>query len=142
MSGLGSSTGKPIETGSNRSFGLLVGGILVGIGGVRAALAASVDWIDIALWTIGAPLVLAALAAPRILTPLNRGWMLLALALSKIITPVVMGIVFIATVVPIGLIARLMGKDLLKLRLEPEAKSYWIERDPPGPAPETMKDQF
>jgi hypothetical protein len=37
---------------------------------------------------------------------------------------------------------RAIGKDLLRLKQEPEAESYWIVRAPPGPAPETMKDQF
>jgi len=51
-------------------------------------------------------------------------------------------LVFFGTVLPTGLIMRLMGKDLLRLKREPEADSYWIRRRPPGPAPETMKDQF
>jgi hypothetical protein len=35
-----------------------------------------------------------------------------------------------------------MGKDLLRLKREPNADSYGIVRAPPGPSPETMKDQF
>ena len=31
---------------------------------------------------------------------------------------------------------------LLRLKREPDAESYWIPRAPPGPAPDTMKDQF
>ena len=41
-----------------------------------------------------------------------------------------------------GYVMRLLGKDHLNLRWDPAAKSYWIERRPPGPAPETMKNQF
>jgi hypothetical protein len=37
---------------------------------------------------------------------------------------------------------RLAGKDFLRKRLEPEAASYWLPRDPPGPAPDSMKQQF
>ena len=37
---------------------------------------------------------------------------------------------------------RLRGKDPLRLRLRPDATSYWIEREPPEPALETMKKQF
>jgi len=45
-------------------------------------------------------------------------------------------------VLPTGLVMRAMGKDLLRLKREPDAASYWIVRAPPGPAPESMKDQF
>jgi hypothetical protein len=37
---------------------------------------------------------------------------------------------------------RALGKDPLRLRRDPEAKTYWIDREPPGPAPETMTEQF
>ena len=53
-----------------------------------------------------------------------------------------MGLLFYLVVTPTGLVMRMLGKDLLRLRFDPQAKSYWIERRPPGPAPETMKDQF
>jgi hypothetical protein len=54
----------------------------------------------------------------------------------------VMGLLFYLTVTPTGLLMRLFRKDPLRLRFDPEAKSYWIERQPPGPAPETMRHQF
>ena len=56
--------------------------------------------------------------------------------------PVVMLVVFVATVVPIGLILRFLGKDPLRLKLDPTATTYWIDREPPGPAPGTMKNQY
>jgi len=45
-------------------------------------------------------------------------------------------------VTPIGLLMRALGKRPLNIALDPEAKSYWIERKPPGPEPESMKLQF
>jgi hypothetical protein len=53
-----------------------------------------------------------------------------------------MGIVFYTTVVPIGLIMRLSGKDPLRLAFDRAARSYWIERDPPSTAGAQMKKQF
>ncbi len=53
-----------------------------------------------------------------------------------------MALLFYGTVLPTGLVARAMGKDLLRLERKPDAESYWIVREPPGPSPETMKDQF
>jgi hypothetical protein len=58
------------------------------------------------------------------------------------VSPVAMGLVFVTTVVPIGLVMRALGKDPLRLRRDSDAASYWIPRDPPGPAPDTMKNQF
>ena len=52
------------------------------------------------------------------------------------------GIVYYLTVVPTGLIMRALGKDPLRLRFERELPSYWIKREPPGPNPKTMNDQF
>ena len=62
--------------------------------------------------------------------------------LHACISPVMMGLVFYTTVTPIGLVRRLLGKDPLRLRLDRDAVTYWIERDPPGPAPDTMPRQF
>ena len=69
-------------------------------------------------------------------------WLKFGLLLHKIVNPVIMALLFYGTVLPTGLIARAMGKDLLRLKREPDAESYWIVRTPAGPAPETMKDQF
>jgi len=63
-------------------------------------------------------------------------------ALHRIVTPVVTGLLFYAVVTPIGLMMRAAGKDVLRLKRDPGAKSYWIERAPPGPAPDTMKNRF
>ena len=62
--------------------------------------------------------------------------------LHAVVNPIVMAILFYVAVLPTGLLMRAMGKDMLRLKREPENESYWILRRPPGPAPETMKDQF
>lgn len=79
---------------------------------------------------------------PRSLAGLHRAWIKLGLVMFKVVNPVVLGVVYLTTVVPIGLLMRARGHDPLKLKRDPEAKSYWLERDPPGPAPETMSNQF
>ena len=62
--------------------------------------------------------------------------------LYTIVNPVVLGLLFYLTVTPIALLMRLLHKDPLRLRREPDATSYWIHRSPPGPTPESMKNQF
>ena len=51
-------------------------------------------------------------------------------------------VIFALTIIPIGLLLRLFGKDPLRLKFDAGAKSYWIERDPPGPPPSSMPQQF
>ena len=73
----------------------------------------------------------------KILTPLNKLWFKFGILLGKIVSPLIMGIIFFLVVTPIGLIMRLLGKDLLNLKYN--NKSYWIEKDGPK---SKMKNQF
>ena len=95
-------------------------------------------------WTAGlaALFLIVALLRPAALNPLNRIWLKFGLLLHRIVNPVIMALVFYFAVLPTGLVLRAMGKDLLRLKREPGAATYWIVRAPPGPAPDTMKDQF
>jgi hypothetical protein len=127
--------------GSDRTFGLVMAGALVVFGLLNA-------WHHGQhgrLWPwmlIAAVLFLAAAAlSPSSLRPLNRQWMKLGLLLHKIVNPIIMGLLFYGTIYPTGLVVRLRGNDLLRLKRDPAADSYWIARVP-GPAPETMRDQF
>jgi RsiW-degrading membrane proteinase PrsW (M82 family) len=77
------------------------------------------------------------------LTPLNKLWMKLGLLLSLIVAPIALGILFFLVITPIGLLARrVFGKHFLSLRREDRALTYWIDRNPPGPAPKSMQRQF
>jgi hypothetical protein len=69
-------------------------------------------------------------------------WTRLAVLISKVTNPIMTGLVFYVLFTPLAVILRLMGKDPLRLKVEPAAKTFWIPRDPPGPAPETMRNQF
>ena len=131
-----------IKGSSDRAFGLTVGGILLAIAAYRLYPDVAVDPASTVLLTIGGPLVLLGLLRPRLLAPLNRAWLKLGLLLSRIANPVVMALIFYVTVMPIGLVLRALGKDPLNRRWAPQASSYWVERAPPGPQPETMTQQF
>ncbi len=128
-----------IKGGSDRSFGLVFAGFFTLVAAISA-------WRHGWMWPWALPAagVFAGLAlvAPTLLAPLNRGWTRFGVLLSRIMNPIVLGLMFFVTILPIGLLLRAMGKDLLRLKRDPAAASYWIDRTPPGPAPETMRNQF
>jgi hypothetical protein len=131
-----------IKTASNRSFGLTVGGILAAIALVRWYWVAHLSWLMLGFLVVGLALVAAALVRPDSLALPNRLWTKLGFVLFYVVNPVVMLLLFIVTIVPAGLIMRLVGHDPMRRRFEPEATTYWLERDPPGPAPDAIKNQF
>ena len=139
---------EQVEGSSDRGFGLTVGGILFAIALVRIGLGwwssgtITLGWIEWTLGGIGVALLLLGLAAPSLLAPLNKAWTKLGLLLFTIVNPIVLGLIFLLTILPIGLLLRALGKDPMRLSFEPDAKTYWIERDPPGPAPDSMPQQF
>jgi hypothetical protein len=124
---------------SDRSFGIVFGifFVLVGLSPLRSHH--SVRWWAFPL----AGLFLAtAFLKPGWLRPLNRIWTKLGILMGRVVSPVITALLFYLVVTPTGLLFRLFGKDPLRLAFEPGAKSYWIERKPPGPLPETMTNQF
>lgn len=135
-----------VKNGSDRGFGLTVGGILLLIAAVRALLhwsgVAGIGWFELVLGAVGVALIGFGLVLPGSLGGLHRAWIKLGLVLFKVVNPVVLGVIYVTTVVPIGVVMRLLGHDPLKLKRDPKAESYWVEREPPGPAPETMSNQF
>ena len=118
----------PTAMGSERSFGFVVGGILLLI-----ALWPLHAGHGPHLWALIPALPLIALAAirPTLLAPLNKLWFKLGLLLGRIVSPIVLGIVYFLWITPFALVMRLMGKKLLTLDFERDAKSYWIIREPP-----------
>ncbi|MBT6272654.1 MAG: hypothetical protein HOI95_00790 [Chromatiales bacterium] len=56
--------------------------------------------------------------------------------------PLILGLVYFGVFTPFGVVMRLFGWDSMRREWQPEADSYWLERDPKGPAPDSMKFQF
>jgi len=130
---------EEIKGSSNRSFGIVFAFVFAVIGLLPLVFGGSVR-----VWalTVGGLFLLVALAVPAMLAPLNRAWLRVGLLLHRIVSPLVLGIMFFLVITPMGLLMRALGKDLLRLRFDKQSSSYWIDRAPPGPAPESLKDQF
>lgn len=130
---------EKVVAGSDRSFGLVMAAALAAVTALNA-------WHSGRLWPwtggLAALLLASALLRPAVLHPLNLVWLKFGLLLHRVVNPVLMALIFYGTVLPTGLVMRMMGKDPLRLERQPGADSYWIVRKPPGPSPETMRDQF
>ena len=95
----------------------------------------------LAKWALVISIIFLALGLinSKILTPLNRLWFKFGIFLGRIISPIIMALIFFLVVTPIGLIMRLLRKDLLNLKYNKKTKSYWIEKNGPK---SKMKNQF
>jgi hypothetical protein len=124
---------------SNRSFGTLFVAVF-------ALLGAYSWWRGGTLWPwafgLSALTLALTLAKPDWLAPANRAWMKLAELLNRVVSPLVLGVIFYGMFTPIAWGMRRAGRDAMKRRFEPEARSYWVERDPPGPDPAGLPHQF
>ncbi len=127
-----------IDVGSERGFGFVFAAVfavislwpLPGGGGIRIWAAAA-----------AALLLAAALIRPALLHPLNRLWFRFGLLLGHIVSPIVMAMVYFVAVTPTAVIMRALGKDILRLKFDSDAESYWIRRAGDRSAG-SMKDQF
>ena len=127
---------KNTKISSNRSFGIVFFVVFLFI-----ALYPITYSEDIRIWSliISFILIILGLLNSKILTPLNKLWFKFGVILGKIISPIIMGIIFFLVVTPIGLIMKVLGKDLLRLKYNKKDNTYWIEKNGPK---SKMKNQF
>ena len=125
-----------VKISSNRSFGLLFFIVFLAI-----SLWPLKSQEDLRLWAFILALIFFVLGIlnSKFLTPLNKLWMKFGIFLGSIISPFVMGVVFFMVVTPVGLIMRSLGKDLLRIKKNKSASTYWIAREKQD---DTMKRQF
>ena len=116
-----------IKISSNRSFGIVFFIVFLLI-----ALYPLLKGNDLRIWSLLISFIFLALGLinSKILTPLNRLWFKFGLLLGKFISPLIMGIIFFVVVTPIGIIMRLLKKDLLNLKYN-KKETYWIDKSGP-----------
>ena len=87
-------------------------------------------------------ILLVALWRPRLLHPAAWLGRKLADVLGRAVGLVSLALLFYLVITPFGLVRRIFVRDPLGCRIDKTRKSYWVERQPPGPAPESMAHQF
>ena len=124
-----------IKISSNKSFGIVFFVFFFLI-----SLYPLINDNELRIWSllISLGFLILGLKNSKLLTPFNKLWFRFGLLLGKIISPLIMGIIFFIVVTPIGIIMRLLRKDLLNLKFN-QKNSYWIEKTGPK---SKMKNQF
>ena len=124
------------EQSSEKSFGVVFSIVFLIV-----SLYPLINSESLRIWALVVSIIffLLAFIATQVLVLPNKLWFKFGLLLGSIISPIAMTLVYYITVIPTGLIMRLLGKDLLKQKLDKNAKSYWIERKQPMGS---MKNQF
>lgn len=95
-------------------------------------------------WFLGSASLVLALAffAPIVLNPLFKVLTTVGHAIGWVNTRILLGIIFYTIFAPIGILLRLIRKDLLGERLDKDAKSYWNKKDNGVFAKEQYERQF
>jgi hypothetical protein len=83
--------------------------------------------------SIGGMLLVTGLVFPVALKYVEIVWMKFAVVMSFIMTRVILTIAFFFVITPMGLILRLMGKDLLQMKIDNQLTSYWVPVEKDGP---------
>ena len=124
------------EQSSEKSFGIVFSIVFLIV-----ALYPLINSEGLRIWALVASIIFFFLAfiAPKVLVFPNKLWFKFGLLIGSIVAPIVMAFVYFVTVLPTGLIMRLLDKDLLKQKLDKNAKSYWVKRSEPMGS---MKNQF
>tara|TARA_B100001245_G_C22779937_1_gene376686 strand:+ start:431 stop:835 length:405 start_codon:yes stop_codon:yes gene_type:complete len=125
-----------IKISSERSFGIVFCAFFIILG-----LYPLLKGQDIRLWAIIIAFIFLFLGIfiPQLLFIPNKLWFKIGIFLGSIVSPIIMGLIFFLTVTPIGIIMRILGKDILNQEIKKSVKSYWIKR---REKVRTMKKQF
>ncbi|WP_341909976.1 SxtJ family membrane protein [Ferrovibrio terrae] len=125
--------------GKERQFGILLGVVFAGFGLLPLLHgAAPVLWCLV----VAGLLLLIALALPALLRWPLAGWMKLGGLLHHVTSPLLMGLIFFGLFLPANLVMRLLGKLPIKMGFDHKATTYWIAREQPAPAKDSMKFGF
>jgi hypothetical protein len=118
---------RDIKSGRSelRTFGITLGiafGLLSGLIYWRGKVS------PLPFFIISALFFFFGLVLPGLLKPIQKAWMTLSVILGWVMTRVILIVAFYLMVTPIGLLARLFGKDFLSRKYDRDATTYWISK--------------
>ncbi len=125
---------------SNKKFGLLFSGIFLAFT-LYAYVKHEATILIGLLFLASAFFLVSSFFFQNLLGPLNKAWFLLGIGLGKVVSPIVLGIIFFGLITPIALLAKLTGRDELKLK-RPKTNSYWAEPVGSNSDADSFKNQF
>ena len=127
---------KEIKISSNKSFGIVFFVIFLVV-----ALWPLFNEGEIRIWSIVISIIFLFLGLinSKILTPLNKLWFRFGILLGNVFSPIVMGIIYFGVITPIGILMKLIGKDILNLKQNKKSSTYWIKKEK---VISNMKNQF
>ena len=126
---------KEIKIGSNKSFGIVFFVVFLIV-----SFYPMINDNDVRYWSLILSIIflILGLLNSNILTPFNKLWFKFGIFLGKIVSPLIMGIIFFGVVTPIGLLMKILKKDIINLKFN-DNKSYWVEK---SKLKSKMKNQF
>ena len=127
---------KEIKISSNKSFGIVFFVIFLVV-----ALWPLINEGEIRIWSIVISIIFLFLGLinSKILTPLNKLWFRFGILLGNVFSPIAMGIIYFGVITPIGILMKLIGKDILNLKQNKKSSTYWIKKEK---VISNMKNQF
>jgi hypothetical protein len=99
---------------------------------------------DVGLLLCGAALVflLCGLTRPMFLAKPYKGWMTLSLILGFLMTHLLLSLIFYIVFMPIGIVMRIFGRDVLRRQFDKNGETYWIKREQKGYVKERYEKMF
>lgn len=81
------------------------------------------------LWLVAAIVIAVYYAIPALRLPMYRAWMYALFPIGWTIAHIMLGIMFYLVLTPIGLAMKVVKYDPMQRRIEPDADTYWMDRD-------------
>lgn len=130
------------DRGSDRNFGLMFAVIfLVVLGLIKWRHESAIGQATPILLTLSGVTFVIALVRPRLLRRPNRGWMAVSRFLGRIVSPVVLAFLYFLLIVPLALVLRVGGRDILRLRFK-AVETHWRPRLEKGYSLEQFRNQY
>ncbi len=126
---------------SLRKFSLVLSGAMVFIG-LAVFFFGRYPERAYPLIIIALVLLITGLPLPRLIKPLHTFWMGLALFIGYFMSRLLLSLLFFIIFSPVSLFLRLLGKDILKQKINKNANSYWIKKDKKDRSTKDYERQF